>query len=68
MNSRQWLGGRPSISPGENELRLPHQPFNQQAAEQLGLNPGPAGDRIVFGQAAQAQQTLEVFEAQFDLP
>ena len=42
MNSRQWLGGREAISPGEKELCVSHEPFDEQPAEQLRLNPGPA--------------------------
>jgi hypothetical protein len=68
MNSRQWLGGRQSISPRKKEFCLAHPSLNQQATKQFGLNPSPTRGFVIFGQAAQPQQTFQMLEAQFDLP
>src|SRR5689334_16105969 len=68
MNSRQWLGGRESISPGKKELRLAHQAFDQKAAKQFRLDPRSAGLLVIFWQAAKPQETFEMLEAKLNLP
>jgi len=68
MNSRQWLGGRQCVSPGEKKLRFAHQPLDEQTAQEFSLYPGPTRLGVVFRQAAQAKQAFEMLKSEFDLP
>src|SRR5712692_3900803 len=75
-NSRQGVRGSPgewiascgAVPPGGKGVSIANQSFDQQAHQNLPLQPRPGDLVVLLRHAAQLRQNLEVFEGEFDLP